>query len=92
MLRAINGIGLPDQDIAQGTSDYWMMIPVTFEQKQWLKNWLYFNLDFEKGCKDVRTIVDTKGDLDMINYFLAIIDISLNEENPSPNSTLDTFF
>jgi len=91
MLRAINGIGLPDLDIAQGISDYWVMIPTTFEQKQWLKRWLFFNLD-RPDPKDVRTVIDAKGDLDMINYFLRMINISLNEENLSSNSTLDTFF
>ena len=73
MLRAINGIGLPNQDIAQGTSGYWMMIPVTFEQKQWLKNWLYFNLDSVEGCEDKRTIIEVEGNRDMINYFLKVI-------------------
>jgi hypothetical protein len=79
MLRAINGIGLPDLDIAQGTSDYWVMIPTTFEQKQWLKDWLFFNLD-QPNYDDARTVIDAKGDLDMINYFLKIIDISLRDD------------
>jgi hypothetical protein len=77
MLRAINGIGFSDQDIAQGTGDYWVMIPVTLEQQEWLKGWLPFNSD-GGNYGDPLTAIDVKGEEDMINYFLGMIDISLS--------------
>ena len=87
ILRIINDIGLSNKKVAQGLEPYWVKIPVNYQQKEWLKKTFLsereFTYDIWRNAeerKHEQAIVDIKGDLDMIDYFLKIIDISLNDE------------
>jgi len=86
MLRIINNIGLPDKNIAQGLEPYWVEIPVNYYQRKWLKDTFLWERRFRqenwrdaKERKHEHAIVDIKGDLEMIAYFLKIVDISLED-------------
>jgi hypothetical protein len=85
MLKIINDIGLPDKNVAQGLEPYWVEIPVNHYQRKWLR-WLFLwerryarDLSNAEERKHEEAIVDVEGNLEMISYFLKVIDITLND-------------
>jgi hypothetical protein len=86
MLKTINDIGLPDKNIAQGLEPYWVKIPVNHSQRKWLR-WLFYwermymrdQLTSMENRHHEQAIVDAEGDIEMISYFLKVIDILLND-------------
>lgn len=86
MLRIINDIGLPDKNVAQGLEPYWVEIPVNHYQRKWLR-WVFLwermykrdRLSDAERIKHEQAIADIEGDMEMISYFLKVIDISLND-------------
>lgn len=87
VLRIINDIGLPDKNIAQGLGPHWIEIPVSYYQRKWLRDTFLWERRFRqdlwmdaKQRKHEHAVVDIKGDLEMISYFLKNIDILLKDE------------
>jgi hypothetical protein len=86
MLRIINALGLPDKNIARGLEPYWVEIPANDYQRKWFR-WLFlwerrWTRDIWRKAKERKhehAIVDINGDLEMIGYFLKIVDISLKD-------------
>jgi hypothetical protein len=86
ILRIVNDVVLLDKNTAQGLKPHWIEIPVNYYQRKWLKDTFLWERRFkQKNWRDAKerkhehAVVDIKGDLEMIGYFLKLIDISLKD-------------
>jgi hypothetical protein len=86
ILTIIEDDELLDRNTEEGIKHHWTRIPINDYQRKWLKD----AFSWKRGCrqknwrdaknrKHEEVVVDIMGDLDMIEYFLKIIDITLKD-------------
>jgi hypothetical protein len=83
ILTIIEDDGLLNRNTAQRLKPQWVEIPINDYQRKWLKGTFSLQRKCRQGNwrdakerKHERAEVDIKGDIEMIGYFLKIIDIS----------------